>query len=177
MHASRASRNGVPSFFQSLLSEVENVSTAINEPTSRAKPSNHYAASSPVQNCFPSISTALSPSSSNLSSPRARSLSPGSAATSRPSSPPLTSRIEPVFAQQPLAQRPRKRSEPQDQPHDEDSDFTRYEISYNDFTPSAYRKCSASGPPDKNEAQATGEPTPTGRRASMSLSAKQDIQR
>lgn len=110
-----------PSFFQSLLKEVEN--TPSTEQTRRNKRLNldiptpgDYTSTGPG-------SPASSPTTSNHPSPRLRPSSPPPNHHSRPSSPPpLTSRIEPVYAMPSQAHSPSSRiavqSDSEDMPTD-----------------------------------------------------------
>lgn len=87
-----------PSFFQSLLKEVESAPAAVEWDEQLQSPGDQAVPSSPALSFRGRLSPGSSPLGTNYSSPRARSASPPPLHLSRPSSPPpLTSRIEPIF--------------------------------------------------------------------------------
>ena len=90
------SETGGPSFFQSLLKEVETTPNTSDNMDRRLQPLNTI----PIASTDHSSPCSSSPPSSHPS-PHPRPISPLPLRSSRPASPPLTSRIEPIFAQQP----------------------------------------------------------------------------
>jgi len=95
-----ATNGASPTFFQSLLKEVEGAPGSTGSVTRNRNLSNLVSMPFVDHSSLGSPSPGSSPTTSNHPSPRARSPSPPSNRTSRPSSPPpLTSRIEPIFVQ------------------------------------------------------------------------------
>ena len=95
-----ATNGASPTFFQSLLKEVESAPGSTGSVTRNRNLSNLVSMPFVDHSSLGSPSPGSSPTTSNHPSPRARSPSPPSNRTSRPSSPPpLTSRIEPIFVQ------------------------------------------------------------------------------
>lgn len=107
---SEVSRPG-PSFLSSLLKEVENTPPP-SEASLNLRHSLQPGSPVPTDPASPAASSVASPVSSNHPSPRMRPSSPAMSHQSRPSSPPFTSRIEPMFVQ-----RPHSPQSPQPRPH------------------------------------------------------------
>lgn len=160
-HASSpTSRDHGLSFLQSLLREVESSSTP-----DVAQPRNSY--SSTTGHSSPQVSSpGPSPTSSNYPTPRASSATPPPPNAFRPSSPPpLTSAVEPIYPPADFSPSTSPAEQPQYRKNDE------IHIRNDESRNSRPRNIS---PPDTSPQRSTNT-SPT--RATMSLSAKSDLQK
>lgn len=96
-------REGSPTFLQSLLKEVEMAPGSSNQSQQQQEKDNLAVTVPPRSGSTspPLLSPGSSPSSSNLPSPRTRSLSPSRPGSGPPSPPPLSSRIGPIWLENP----------------------------------------------------------------------------